>query len=87
MARIHAWWTDNRPAARSLFLDELTKAEQALRANPELGIVYTAPGSSTIRRLLLSQSEYHVYYRYIAQRDELIILAIWGAARGHTPKL
>jgi hypothetical protein len=46
MAKIHAWWTDNRPAARSLFLDELAKTEQALRANPELGIVYTAQRSS-----------------------------------------
>lgn len=85
--RIQAWWTDNRPAARSLFLDEIEQAEQMLRANPELGIVYTVKRSGAIRRLLLRKTEYHLYYRYTAHRNKLVVLAVWGATRGHTPKL
>lgn len=85
--RIQAWWTDNRPAARLLFLDELEKAEQMLRADPELGIVYTVQRSGAIRRLLLGKTEYHLYYRYTAHRNELVVVAVWGATRGYTPKL
>src|SRR5215831_5591885 len=48
--KIHAWWTDNRPAAPSLFLDELDKVEHLLRSNPELGIVYAVHRSGAIRR-------------------------------------
>jgi plasmid stabilization system protein ParE len=85
--KIHAWWTDNRPAARSLFLDELGRAERLLRENPELGIVYVAHKSGAIRRVLLIESEYHLYYRYVPSRSEILVVAIWGAARGRGPRL
>ena len=52
--RIHAWWSENRPAACPLFLDELANAELLLRANPEPGLVYQSRASGLIRRLLLS---------------------------------
>jgi plasmid stabilization system protein ParE len=84
--RIHAWWTDSRAAARSLFLDELEKAEQLLLANPLLGIVHTAHPSGEIRRLLM-KTEHHLYYRYLADRNEIVVLAVWGATRKRGPKL
>lgn len=87
MEKIQAWWTENRPAARLLFLDELGRVERLLRENPELGIVYTAHKSGTIRRILLIQSEYHLYYRYVPSRSEIFVVTIWGAARGRGPRL
>jgi plasmid stabilization system protein ParE len=85
--KIHAWWTDSRPSARSLFLDELSRAEQLLRTNPEVGIVYIVQRSGAIRRILLIESEYHLYYRYVPSRSEIQIIAIWGAIRGRGPRL
>lgn len=85
--RIHAWWTDHRPTAGSLFLDELGKAEQMLLANPEVGIVYTAHRSGPIRRLLLIRSGYHLYYRYVPLRSEILVVTICGATRGRGPRL
>jgi plasmid stabilization system protein ParE len=83
--RIHAWWSDNRPAVRWLFLEELRRAELLLRANPQLGIVYMAHKSGEIRRVLL-RTEHHLYYRYLAHRNELIVLAVWGATRKRDPR-
>ena len=42
---------------------------------------------SPARRVLLSRTMKHVYYRYSQERDELIVLAVWGAPRGRGPKL
>jgi len=85
--KIQAWWTDNRPEARSLFLDELSGAERLLRGTPEAGIVYAAHATGDVRRVLLRRADYHLYYRYQASRDELVVLMVWGAAREHGPRL
>jgi plasmid stabilization system protein ParE len=85
--KIHAWWTDHRSSARSLFLDELGKAERMLRAHPEVGIVYTVQRSGAIRRILLIESEYHLYYRYVPSRSEIVVVAVCGAVRGRGPRL
>ena len=85
--RIQTWWVENRPAARSLFLDELAAAEQQLRAIPELGTVYTEHKSGKVRRVLLPRTHHLLYYRYRPDRDELVVLAVWGAPKGRGPKL
>lgn len=38
--KIARWWRENRPAAPTMFLDELGETEQRLRDNPEVGVVY-----------------------------------------------
>jgi len=81
------WWIENRPAAPTMFLDELGDAEQRLRENPEVGIVYARHRSGDVRRLLLSGSAHQLYYRYRRDRDELVVLTVWGAPRGRGPKL
>jgi plasmid stabilization system protein ParE len=85
--RIHAWWTDNRPAARSMFLDELDQVERLLRANPEAGITCAKHRSGVVRRVLLTRTEYHLYYQFRAERNEIVVLSVWGATRGRGPKL
>jgi len=85
--KIHRWWTGNRPEARSLFLDELDSAERLLRSNPEAGKFYASARNGAIRRVLLAETENHLYYRYIAERDELVVLAVWGAPRARGPRL
>jgi plasmid stabilization system protein ParE len=85
--RIQAWWVEQRPAARSLFLDEMAAAERQLRSTPELGSIYTEHKTATVRRVLLPKTHHHLYYRYRADRDELIVLSVWGSPKERGPKL
>jgi len=85
--RINAWWFENRRAAPMLFLDELASAEVLLRSNPEAGTVYATHGSGVVRRIVLPKTRHHLYYRYVAERSELVVLVIWGAPRERGPKL
>lgn len=72
------WWRRERPAAASLFEDELVaKVAQAL-VQPNLGSIYKEEGGVTIRRLLLPRTRNHVYY--VVDGDELVVLSAWGAA-------
>jgi plasmid stabilization system protein ParE len=87
--KISRWWTENRPEAPTLVLDELDElddAERRLRVNPQVGPLYARHRLGDVRRLLLA-SEYHLYDRYHRDRDELVVLALWGASRGRRPKL
>lgn len=85
--KIQSWWVENRPEAPALFLDELAEAERHLRTQPTLGLIYTAHKSGVVRRVLLTRTNHHLYYRYLPQRDELTVLAVWGAPRERGPKL
>lgn len=85
--KIQAWWIVNRPAAPTLFLDELAAAEGTLRGCPEGGTVYAMHKSGAVRRIHLERTRHHVYFRYRKDRDELIVLAVWGAPRERGPKL
>ncbi|MEI7892430.1 MAG: type II toxin-antitoxin system RelE/ParE family toxin [Myxococcales bacterium] len=85
--KIHTWWVEHRPAARALFLDELAAADRLLRVTPELGLVYCEQKTGTVRRLLLPKTHHHLYYRYRADLEEVTILCVWGAPKGHTPAL
>jgi len=59
--KIQNRWTNDRPAARTLFLDELAGAEGRLRENPELGKFYAATKRGPVRRILLIETKHHVY--------------------------
>ena len=84
--RIDSWWTANRPAAPGLVHRELEAAVAAVADLPTLGASSTAeselPG---VRRVLMTRTRYHVYYRVTA--DVLEVLAIWHAVRGEGPTL
>jgi plasmid stabilization system protein ParE len=85
--KIQAWWVENRTSAPALFLDELAGAERRLRTKPTLGLVYTAHKSGVVRKVLLTKTNHHLDYRYLPERDELTVLAVWGAPRERGPKL
>ncbi|MBI3201759.1 MAG: type II toxin-antitoxin system RelE/ParE family toxin [Myxococcales bacterium] len=85
--KIQGWWLQNRPGARGLFLDELAAAESDLRVTPDLGAIYSEHERGTVRRVLLPKTHHHLYYRYRPDRDELVVLSVWGAPRERGPKL
>jgi plasmid stabilization system protein ParE len=85
--RIQAWWVENRPAAASLFLDELAEAEQLLRTSPECGVIYATHRTGVVRRLVLGKTSHQLYYRYRPECGELVVLTVWGGPRAREPKL
>lgn len=85
--KVARWWSEHRSAAPSRFLDELAAAERLLRGHPEAGIAYATHRAGIVRRILLGGTKYHLYYRYRADHDELLVLSVWGAVRERGPKL
>jgi plasmid stabilization system protein ParE len=83
--RINRWWVEHRDT-RDLFVRELAEAEVGLRAAPQ-GEIWRQRGVGVIRRWLLPKTGYHLYYRYDAEKNYLLVVAVWGATRGRGPKL
>ncbi len=61
--------------------------ERLLRTNPESGVVYATHRTGIVRRLVLTETRHQLYYRYRAERGELVVLAVWGGPREREPKL
>jgi hypothetical protein len=85
--RAHQWWEQNRDKSPGLFIRELEQAEHHLTALPESGELWRVRQKKTIRRWLLPKTGQHLYYVYNPTREEVLVLALWGARRGRTPKL
>jgi plasmid stabilization system protein ParE len=85
--RCGRWWHEHRPTARLLFDDELRQVLDQIRSAPNLGGVFTSKRSGReYRRVLMSETRYHVYYR-VAGPNEVRVVAIWSAVRGRGPRL
>jgi plasmid stabilization system protein ParE len=80
-----AWWRTNRPSARELFRRELASAFDLLQSSPEMGTRYDDADVPDLRRVLLPETRYHVYYVYQADLNQILILGIWSSQRGHAP--
>jgi plasmid stabilization system protein ParE len=78
-------WISYHPEKRDLFLDELQKVLGLLAEYPEVGTPYIYGGSKNVRRLLLSQSQHFLYYRYIKSRPVVSVLAVFPIRLGKNP--
>jgi plasmid stabilization system protein ParE len=84
---VAAWWKANREAAPDLFGDELAGAVELLTHAPDLGKPVRHKRIPGLRRLLLPATRYHVYYVHEMEADEVVVLAVWNAVRGRSPRL
>jgi plasmid stabilization system protein ParE len=82
-----AWWIKNRPAAPSLFREELAALLGLLRTAPGLGAPYAHRQIKGVRRAPLPTSRYLVYYVHDPSGGEVLVLAVWSALRGRPPRL
>jgi len=80
-----AWWRSNRPSAKHLFQRELAIVFELLASSPEIGARYDDADVPGLRRVLLTETRYHVYYVYHADLNQVLVLAIWSVLRGHAP--
>jgi plasmid stabilization system protein ParE len=85
LAAIKMWWQANRHGAPDLFADELEHALAELSELPHMGAASADARLPGVRRLLLSRTQYHVYYR--VADDSLTVLAVWHTKRGRPPRL
>jgi plasmid stabilization system protein ParE len=81
------WTSEHGFDAGNPLFDEVARAGELLRDNPELGVLYRRQlFRRDVRRLLL-RSGWHVYYTYKAERAFVVIVAVWFANRGAAPPL
>jgi plasmid stabilization system protein ParE len=83
---IERWWVEHRPAAPTLFTDELERAFFHISHVPDAGVRWPTPRRPTLRRILMPRSGNHVYFA-IDEPTAVDVLAVWGAPRGTPPKL
>jgi plasmid stabilization system protein ParE len=67
-----AWWVKNRPAAPSLFHQELAALFALLRTAPEMGAPHAHRRIRGVRRVPLPTSRYLVYYVHDPSIGEIL---------------
>lgn len=82
-----AWWRANRPSARGLFRRELSTALGMLPRSPAMGARYDDADIPGLRRVLLPETRYHVYYIFDEAAAQVTVLAIWSTLRGEPPPI
>lgn len=86
-ADMDLWWREHRPSSRDLFARELAEAVAMIVGTPAAGSAYSTRNGKPFRRVLLAKTKNHVYFEVDVSRGLVIVHAIWGAPRGHGPKL
>jgi plasmid stabilization system protein ParE len=84
---IVTWWRSQRPAAPFLFEDEIRSAAQLLAEAPYTGVAGRDVRMKEVRRLVLRETRYLLYYRVLEKRQLVEVLRLWHTSRGAKPKL
>ncbi len=85
--RASAWWRANRSAAPFALVEDLERAFELVAAQPGIGARARNAKKEGVRRLLLSRTDYHLYYQVNAEAGRIEILALWHAHRGREPSI
>ena len=85
ISEIDDWWRTNRLSSRDRFLDELTAALDVIAHTPNIGRTYRRAPVPNVRRVLLKNTRYHVYY--VPRANDVTVLAVWHGRRGVGPPL
>jgi len=82
-----AWWTKNRPYAPHLFAEDLESAFDLIEEFPHAGEAVRHRRISGLRRVLLSNVQYYLYYTVHVDARLVEILALRHSSRGTPPRL
>jgi plasmid stabilization system protein ParE len=87
LQRIDTWWRENRLSSPELFDSEATKALDLLAEAPLAGVIYRRLSGPPIRRLLLIETRYHIYFDTNEDAGEVLVVAVWHASRDRPPPI
>lgn len=76
------WWRENRPAAPTLFRQELHAALRLIASSPSVGTVF----KKEARRVRMPGTRHHVYYVVDVDQALIIVVAVWGLPKARMPK-
>ena len=82
-----AWWRKNRPYAPAMFAENLESAFELIEVFPFAGEAVESRRRSGLRRLLLTQVQYHLYYTIAVDTGIVEVLALWHTSRRRGPSL
>jgi plasmid stabilization system protein ParE len=83
--KIADWWRENRPAAPTLFEEEITKAVELVARMPDAGERYLC-AVSDMRRLLMPHTSHWLFYS-VRPHGLIWVHAVWHTARAKGPRL
>ncbi len=81
------WWDENRPAAPEAFREALGLALELIANQPEVGAVAANTKLRRVRRILLSQVDYFLYYQVGRTSSTIAVVAVWHTRRYPNPGL
>lgn len=84
LERVTAWWLKELGTPPHALLDELESTLRMLERVPEAGSPYASSRGRTVYRILLRDSQHHVYYRI--EKDVIRVLTIRSTARERSPR-
>ena len=70
------WWETNRPAARHLLKQEMERAFERLKKQPESGKRYP-----DLRSVVLRKTQYLLFYKYDAAKDLVLVVSLRATKR------
>jgi hypothetical protein len=83
---IDAWWRSQRRSSPGLFEAELDATLERVLFSPKLGMVYEQRDvDDTVYRVLMQRTRHHIYY--VLRGEVIFVVSVWGATKGHGPKL
>ena len=85
VARIVAWWRENRRAAPRMFQNELDDALVLIAGNPEIGPRARSRRIGNARVVTLSQSGYRVFYQVRPASQEVFVVHVRHGRRRPLP--
>jgi plasmid stabilization system protein ParE len=80
------WWVANRADAPLLFTEELESSFDFVEEFPYAG-EHVPHVRRTVRRVLLTRVQYHLYYSIDLRNGIIEVLALWHTSRGTKPRL
>ena len=82
--RITNWWLREVGAPPRELLLELRATLRLLERLPEAGVEYAVSYGRPVHRILLRNSQVHVYYR--VARGVVLVVTVWSARRERGPR-
>jgi hypothetical protein len=81
------WWYEHRSETRSRLTEELEGAFRLLTFQPLAGCLVPDSRIPGLRRILLRNTQHHLYYRIDQSLGAVVVLAFWSTRRGSQPDL